>query len=74
VLGWHLHFVTVDRRGGGHVLACQGKTLQETIQALADVRTAMPGTASFLEAELSQDPSRDLDVARRVGLGADSSR
>jgi acetolactate decarboxylase len=74
VPGWHLHFVTADRRGGGHVLACKGETLQAAIQELADVRIAMPETASFLQAELSQDPSRDLDVAEWARQGADSSR
>jgi acetolactate decarboxylase len=24
VVGWHLHFLTADRLGGGHLLACQG--------------------------------------------------
>jgi hypothetical protein len=37
------------------------------MQDLADVRIAMPETAAFLQADLSQDPSRDLDVAERGG-------
>ncbi len=67
VAGWHLHFVTDDRSGGGHVLNCQGADLRVQMQDLADVRIAMPETAAFLQADLSQDPSQELDLAERGG-------
>ena len=67
VAGWHLHFVTDDRTGGGHVLDCQGVDLRVQLQDLADVRIAMPETAAFLQADLSQDPSQELDLAERGG-------
>lgn len=67
VAGWHLHFVTDDRSGGGHVLDCQGVDLRVQMQDLADVRIAMPETAAFLQADLSQDPSHELDLAERGG-------
>jgi acetolactate decarboxylase len=61
------YFVTGDRTGGGHLLDCQGVGLRAQMQDLADLRIAMPETAAFLQADLSQDPSRDLDVAERGG-------
>jgi acetolactate decarboxylase len=67
IAGWHLHFVTGDRRGGGHLLDCQGVGLRVGMQDLPEVRIALPETAAFLQADLSQDPSRDLDVAERAG-------
>jgi acetolactate decarboxylase len=67
IAGWHLHFVTGDCTGGGHLLDCQGLGLRVQMQDLADVRIAMPETAAFLQADLSQDPIRDLDVAERGG-------
>jgi acetolactate decarboxylase len=67
IAGWHLHFVTADRTGGGHLLDCQGVGLRVQMQDLADVRIALPETAAFLQAALSQGPSRDLDVAERAG-------
>jgi acetolactate decarboxylase len=67
VAGWHLHFITDDRSGGGHVLDCQGVDLRVQMQDLADVRIAMPETAAFLQADLSQDPSQELDLAERGG-------
>jgi acetolactate decarboxylase len=71
VAGWHLHFLTGDHAGGGHVLDCRGTGLRATIQELADVRIAMPETAAFLRADLSQDPSRELDVAEGGGRRRD---
>ncbi len=68
VAGWHLHFVTEDRFGGGHVLDCQGVDLRVQMQDLADVRIAMPETAAFLQADLSHDPSQELDLAERGGM------
>ena len=65
VAGWHFHFVTDDRTSGGHVLDCQGVNLHAQLQDLADVRIAMPETAAFLQADLSQDPSQELDLAER---------
>lgn len=67
VAGWHFHFVTNDRTGGGHVLDCQGVDLRVQMQDLADVRIAMPETAAFLQADLTQDPSQELDLAERGG-------
>ena len=67
VAGWHFHFVTDDRTGGGHLLDCQGVNLRVQMQDLADVRIAMPETAAFLQADLSQDPSQELDLAERSG-------
>ena len=61
--GWHLHFLTADRTGGGHVLACEGTGFHATVQELADVRIALPETAAYLQADLSHDPSEDLTVA-----------
>jgi hypothetical protein len=37
------------------------------MQDLADVRIAMPETPAFLQADLNQDPSQELDLAERGG-------
>ncbi len=67
IAGWHLHFVTDGRTGGGHLLDCRAVGLRAKLQELADMRIAIPETAEFLQADLSQDPSKDLDVAERGG-------
>ncbi len=59
--------MTDDRTSGGHVLDCRGENLRAQMQDLADIRIAMPETAAFLQADLSQDPSQELDLAERGG-------
>ncbi len=66
IAGWHLHFLSDDRRGGGHVLDCRGNDLTLMMEELPDVRIAMPETAAFMKADLSHDPSHDLDLAERA--------
>lgn len=65
IAGWHLHFLTADRNGGGHLLACQGAGIQVQVQHLTDFRMAIPETAAFLKADLTRDMSRDLGQAER---------
>ena len=64
--GWHLHFVNSSRSGGGHLLACEGDGLQVRIQELSDLEFVLPKTPAFLQADLSQDLRRALDVAERT--------
>jgi acetolactate decarboxylase len=67
VAGWHLHFLTNDHTGGGHVLACAGLGSHAAIEELDNVHIAIPETAAFLKADLRGDPTRDLDRAERDG-------
>jgi len=66
VAGWHLHFLTDDRRGGGHLLGCSGAGLEAKMEDLDDLRLAIPETTQFLHADLTQDPSEALDKAERA--------
>jgi acetolactate decarboxylase len=63
VAGYHLHFVSDDRRTGGHVLGCAGKQLRVRVQEEADVHLALPDTTAFRRADLTHDPTADLDRA-----------
>jgi acetolactate decarboxylase len=63
--GYHLHFLTADRRGGGHLLDCRASVLSLGIEHAADFRMAIPETREFLRADLTGDPSEDLAKAER---------
>jgi acetolactate decarboxylase len=63
VAGYHLHFLTDDRRAGGHVLDCRGRDLQVRVQEESDVHLALPDTSAFRGADLTRDPTADLDRA-----------
>ena len=69
IAGWHLHFVNDARSGGGHLFDCQASALDVQLQELSDLRIAMPETAAFLQADLTRDPTKDLNAIER-GKGA----
>jgi acetolactate decarboxylase len=60
VPGYHLHFLSADRRKGGHLLQCRGSDLRLQIQREGDYRIALPETEDFLKADLRRDPAADL--------------
>jgi len=66
VPGYHFHFVSDDRRHGGHVLengTLQAQQLTVEVQRESDLRLVLPQTKTFLEADLSRDPTQALKVA-----------
>jgi acetolactate decarboxylase len=63
IAGWHLHFLSDDRKMGGHLLDCSASGVECAFQKLNDLRIAIPETAAFLSAELSGDKSEALDKA-----------
>jgi acetolactate decarboxylase len=65
VPGYHLHFLSDDRRSGGHLLACAGRGLRARVRREADFRVSLPESASFLHADLTRNPAEDLDRAEK---------
>jgi acetolactate decarboxylase len=65
VPGYHFHFLSADRKRGGHVLEC--KALDVTISgcAMHEMHVSLPETAEFLKADLSRDPGDELISAER---------
>ncbi len=66
VPGYHLHFLSTDRRKGGHVLNLQARNLTASLHFETDIHMAIPETEAFLKADLQDDPSKDLDIAEKV--------
>jgi len=69
VPGYHLHFLSADRRHGGHLLACSGQNLELQVQREGALHFALPETVDFLKADLSRDPSKDLEFAEKNRAG-----
>lgn len=65
VPGYHFHFLSNDRQRGGHVLEC--KALEVTVGgcAMNEMHVSLPETEAFLRADLTRDPSADLESAER---------
>jgi len=65
VPGYHLHFLSDDRTSGGHLLGCAGLRLVARVRREADFRVSLPESPSFLRADLTRDPTADLDQAEK---------
>jgi len=65
VPGYHFHFLSADRKRGGHVLECEAVDVTIGGCAMHEMHVSLPETAEFLRADLSRDPSDDLMSAER---------
>ena len=65
VPGYHFHFLSEDRKRGGHVLACRASEVQIEGCAMNEMHVSLPETEDFLKADLTRDPQADLMKAER---------
>jgi acetolactate decarboxylase len=65
VPGFHLHFLTEDRRAGGHVLDLVLTRGELAIDTSARFHLELPTDPTFLHADLGQDRGDALDQAER---------
>jgi acetolactate decarboxylase len=65
VPGYHFHFLSNDRKRGGHVLECQAHEVVLGGCAINEMHVSLPETEEFLKADLTRDPSADLMSAER---------
>ena len=65
VPGYHLHFLSDDRRDGGHVLALELEYGRLAIDDTSNFHIELPVDASFLSAELGGDRSGDVKKAEK---------
>jgi acetolactate decarboxylase len=64
--GYHFHFLSADRKRGGHVLECKAVDMTIGGCAMHEMHVSLPETAEFLKADLSRDPSEDLMSANGI--------
>ena len=75
VAGYHLHFLTDDRRAGGHVLDCAGRELRTQIQMEGSVHVGPARQSRFPQRQPGRRPngrprpSRALRGVRVRGSG-----
>jgi acetolactate decarboxylase len=65
VPGYHFHFLSADRRRGGHVLECKAADVSVRGCAMNEMHVSLPETEEFLKADLTRDPQDDLTSAER---------
>ena len=65
VPGYHFHFLSTDRKRGGHVLECEALDVCIAGCSLNEMHVSLPETEEFLKADLRRDPQDDLKKAER---------
>ena len=60
VPGYHLHFLTEDKRAGGHVLEFTVEHAEMTIDHTPNFLLKLPGSKEFYATDLEKDQSEDL--------------
>lgn len=58
--GWHLHFISDDRRVGGHVLDLSFDDTECLLTKTDSMNIIIPGTEPFQSLDLSQDQEKDI--------------
>ena len=66
VPGYHFHFLTADRRAGGHVLDCAIRQAEVRIAETPQFLMVLPRQGAFQQADLARDRGAEL---RRVEKG-----
>lgn len=51
--GYHLHFLTADRKAGGHVLGCQVQRVTAEIDTTSELNMVLPNAPAFYQVDLS---------------------
>jgi acetolactate decarboxylase len=65
VPGYHLHYLTADRSGGGHVLEIEMTAGRIEIDVTPALHVALPTSRTFGEARLGEDRSAELQGVER---------
>ena len=61
VTGYHLHFISDDRKSGGHILSGGIKSGVVKIERITDFRMILPNSDAFQQAVLNKDYSKELN-------------
>lgn len=65
VPGYHLHFITEDRKAGGHVLACQMQHVGVELDCTSELYLVLPESAAFAAADFSEQRHSELEAVEK---------
>ncbi len=65
VPGYHFHFITQDRKAGGHVLACSMRNVSVKIDPISAFYMVLPQSRAFDEANMSPSKPNELEKVEK---------
>jgi acetolactate decarboxylase len=63
--GYHCHFITADRRAGGHLLDCRVEQAAVSWNAIPQLHLQLPESKAFLHTDLTSGGGLDLEKVER---------
>jgi acetolactate decarboxylase len=63
--GYHCHFITADRQGGGHVLDCRVEGATVAVDTIPNFYLRLPETPEFLRTDLTKEKQHELEKVER---------
>ncbi|MCK9378504.1 MAG: acetolactate decarboxylase, partial [Syntrophobacterales bacterium] len=63
--GYHCHFITADRRAGGHLLDCRVEGATVAVDALPNLFLHLPDSQEFLKSDLTGDRRHEMEKVER---------
>lgn len=65
VPGYHFHFITSDKRAGGHVLECLIKNVKIEIDYTSKFYLVLPESDSFYQSDLTRERQEEVEKVER---------
>jgi acetolactate decarboxylase len=65
VPGYHFHFITEDKKAGGHLLECQTEDIRIGIDYTSNSYLSLPEDDEFYNAELSKENQVALEKVEK---------
>ncbi len=63
--GYHCHFITADRRAGGHLLDCRVEGATVAVDAIPNFYLRLPENQAFSHLDLTGDRRHELEKIER---------
>ena len=65
VPGYHLHFISEDRKTGGHLLECGVRDVRIEIDYTSEFHLTLPGSTEFYQQDLEKEKGQELEKVER---------
>jgi len=67
VPGYHFHFITEDRKAGGHVLELQTDTVTARMEGVHEFHMVLPHNRPFYHSDLTKGKKAELEKVEKAG-------
>jgi acetolactate decarboxylase len=65
VPGYHLHFITEDRKAGGHVLECEVQHVGVELDFTSELHVVLPKGAAFTTVDLTEERHGEIEAVEK---------